>query len=48
MVHHAVKGMLEHMDGGCGWGLWSTVGWVGHGLAVGGHRFRFEDDLWDG
>ena len=31
-----------------GWGSWCTVGRVGHGLAVGGRRFRFKDDLWDG
>ena len=46
VAHHTVKGTLEHVDGGRGWGLWCTVGQVGHGLAM-GDKFHFEDNLQD-
>ena len=48
VAHHTVKGVLEHVDGGHGWGSWRTVKRVAHGLAMGGRRYRFEDGLWDG
>ena len=48
VAHHAIKGTSDHVDGGRGWRVWCTVGPVAFGLAVGGRRFRFEDDLWDG
>ena len=48
VAHHAVKGASDHVDGGRGLRAWHTVGCVACGLAVGGHRFHFKDDLWDG
>ena len=48
VAHHAVKDTSDHVDGGCGWRAWRTVGRVACGLAVGGRRFCFKDDLWDG
>ena len=48
MVHHAIKGALEHVDGGCVWRSWNTVGWVAHGLAERGRRVCFKDNLWHG
>ena len=48
VAHHTVKGMSEHVDRGRRWGSWRTVGRVGCGLAEGGCRFHFKDDLWRG